>query len=97
MIAARHRTKSTLYALATIGSVALAVTQYQEFQRRLDTGDGSGSEVPGAIFALSIGGMIGASGLWISNRGEAAAASRSEKSSLAAAQALFPERDARRR
>lgn len=89
----RHQNRAAIYGLLTVASVALAATQYMEFQRRLDTGDGSGSEIPAAIFALSLGGVVGAGVLTIDHLGDSRELDKQEARLLAGMRALFPERD----
>lgn len=93
----RHRRRATIYGLATLGFIVLGTTQYMEFQRQLDIGDGSGSEVPGMIFAVSLGGALGGGLLALSHHGRANALAEQERRSLAGARALFPDRDPARR
>lgn len=93
---ARNRTKVAINSVATVAFVGLMVTQYTEFTRQLDIGDGSGSEVPGLIAALSIGGALWTGIRWWDAAGDARTDAVNEQANLRAARALLPAVDPQR-
>lgn len=87
---ARNRTKVAVNGVASVAFVGLMAMQYMEFTRQLDIGDGSGSEVPGLIAALSIGGALWTGIRWWDARGDARTDAINEQANLRGARALLP-------